>query len=853
MPRFEVITNRYGSIIDVRECAEGAYEMSQESQSPLGQWSNKYSSVLATLGCTLGAFNISRFAILTVQFGANFILQFLVLSLLVGVPLFTFHSSLGQLLGAGVMDMWRISPIFKGIGIALLLAQALIGTYSIIGVSWMFAYFRDSFITKQDIYRWAEPIDEYREDGVPWTYSSNVSYNIEETVPAYFNGIALQRKYVEKLEMNDNSLKLPVVVNLTIVWAIVFICLSKGLKSYSKVVCMFSLVPVFGMFMLCTKMLGMAPIIGFQHQDIFPETDWSEFFLNTKSWVAAFTETFLTWGILGACTMQITSHNRPKHLLHRDASLVVILTIAVLVLAAFLANTCVQLLEAHGYVYLPSSFERVSSYTFMFKQNSPQARKHLTPVRWMQHSSLFMGERTMKTNVPGVPQESGYQAMRLATELFPATFALIGAKNISPFWSVLFYFSLIMFGIGQQIAIWHCVVSGVISLHPFKLRKWRTTITFLSCAAAFSVGLFMATELGIFIVYLMDFCVGCGWWMMILYLLEIGALFMVRGRPYSGETVVATLFSQANHHLQVWLAPMLSFDWNIVVPVALILLSTSVFKNGGYRWLYNWKTTSQASYWSASSREFGCLLQILPLLIVPFAGIVQSCRYLATGPPDLFDRIQMLYRPVIETRRNAENGDGASEGGANGSAAVQIEDPPPKYTPPPSYSTATGARIAKMLRQSIRRSVRRIAHVLGNQTAAAILGETSTSAAVNASVVASASASGGHQAPQSHPAALRQPTVSSTAGTTPTTTPDRLATAMPPPPDYTTVLVEISKNAGIVNGIVGGCSTSSSSSSSSVGEMSSASSLSNEQSTSIECLMERVEPINVDRACGSGM
>jgi len=72
--------------------------------------------------------------------------------------------------------------------------------------------------------------------------------------------------------------------------------------------------------------------------------------------VAAFTETFLTWGILGACTMQITSHNRPKHLLHRDASLVIILTIAVLVLAAFLANTCVHLLEAHGYMYLPSSF-----------------------------------------------------------------------------------------------------------------------------------------------------------------------------------------------------------------------------------------------------------------------------------------------------------------------------------------------------------------------------------------------------------------------------------------------------------------------------------------------------------------
>ncbi|XP_025421681.1 sodium- and chloride-dependent betaine transporter isoform X2 [Sipha flava] len=847
MPRFEVITNRYGSIIDVRECADEAYEMSQESQSPLGQWNNKYSSVLATLGCTLGAFNISRFAILTVQFGANFILQFLVLSLLVGVPMFTFHSSLGQLLGAGVMDMWRISPIFKGIGIALLLAQAFIGTYSVIGISWMFTYFRDSFITKQDVYRWAEPVDEYKEDSVPWsTYSSNITFNIEETVPGYFNGIVLQRKYVEKLEMTDNSLKLPVVINLMIIWTIVFICLSKGLKSYSKIICIFSLVPVFGMFMLCTKMMGLAPMIGFQHHDIFPETDWSEFFLNTKSWVAAFTETFLTWGILGACTMQITSHNRPKHLLHRDASLVVILTIAVLILTAFLANTCVQLLEARGFVYLPSSFERMSSYIFLFKQNSSQARKHLTPVRWMQHSSLFLGERTMKNNMAGMPQESGYQAMRLATELFPATFAMIGAKNISPFWSVLFYFVLIMFGIGQQIAIWHCVVSGIISLHPFKLRKWRTTITFLSCAAAFSIGLFMATELGIFVVYLMDYCVGCGWWMMVLYLLEIGALFMVRGRPYSGETVVATLFSQANHHLQVWLAPMLSFDWNIIIPVALILLSTSVFKNGGYRLLYNWKSSSsQSSSWSTSSREFGCMLQIIPLLIVPFAGIVQSCRYLATGPPDLFDRIQMLYRPVIETRRPAEGSDTIPEPGVNGTTAVQIEDPPPKYTPPPSYSTATGARIAKMLRQSIRRSVRRLTHVLGNQhSTAAALGESSSSSSPQSSSSAAINGGGQHQPPTSAHAtaaavASHVPSTDAAVQQRPT------AAATCPPPDYTTVLVEMTRNNG--NRDHDGVQQSVARAAAVCESSSSASSLSNEQSTSIECLMERAAPINVDR------
>lgn len=52
----------------------------------------------------------------------------------------------------------------------------------------------------------------------------------------------------------------------------------------------------------------------------------------------------------------------------------------------------------------------------------------------------------------------------------------------------------------------------------------------------------------------------------------------------------------------------------------------------------------------------------------------------------------MLYRPVIEIRRPQDGNEATTEAGINGATAVQIEDPPPKYTPPPSYSTATGAR-----------------------------------------------------------------------------------------------------------------------------------------------------------------
>ena len=42
-----------------------------------------------------------------------FLVQFLILSALFGIPLFLFHVALGHYLGAGVMDMWRISPVFQ--------------------------------------------------------------------------------------------------------------------------------------------------------------------------------------------------------------------------------------------------------------------------------------------------------------------------------------------------------------------------------------------------------------------------------------------------------------------------------------------------------------------------------------------------------------------------------------------------------------------------------------------------------------------------------------------------------------------------------------------------------------------
>ncbi|XP_057342095.1 uncharacterized protein LOC130678700 isoform X2 [Microplitis mediator] len=702
----------------------GGNEDEESEENPLGKWPHALSPALACLGCTLGLFNISRFSILSVQFGANFIVQFLVLSLVLGIPMLTLQVCLGQRLAAGAVDMWKISPVFHGVGIALLVAHALIGIYSIIGVSWMFVYFRDSFITKQDRYRWAEPFFLYREDTKPMNLS--VSYKLHETVPDYFSGVVLQRHHLNEPSPSVVTLKFQVAFNLAVVWMIVFVSLSKGLRSYGKVVYVFTLVPVFGTLILCTKLLGLTPP-GTINQ-LFPATVWSEFFINSKSWVAASSEVFLTWGVLGAAAMQIAAHNKYKNLLQRDTSLVIVLTIVVLLLAAFLANTCVQILRYHGYTYTTSSFEKISSYVFMRPINqAPPPGYGNTPERFMSHASFLLGQRTIKPGAD-LSAESGYQSLRLSTELVPATLALLGAEQVSPFWAVLFYFILILFGIAQQLAIWHCVITGIMAINAKMMKLWETTITFFSCACAYILGLPMATEWGIYMVYFLDYTIGGAWWIIILYLVQVGAVFAVRGRPHTGEAVVAELFSPTGRCLKHWAGPLLSFTWNVILPIMLMVLSITLFRSSNFRELYSYRRSGK-DYWAVWSRQLGASMQLIPILIIPAVAIIQTCRYLNNGPPDIFDRIQLLYRPSLEPEsarrritqlRNstATNVNHDNTGILPTTSDVPFEDPPPKYTPPPSYTTATGARIAKMLRQSFRQSVRRIASVLGESSVA---------------------------------------------------------------------------------------------------------------------------------------
>ena len=132
--------------------------------------------------------------------------------------------------------------MLQGVGVSLMIVQGMVGVYSIVITSWMFVYFRDSFITMFETYRWTQcekdvPAFNFIRkcsELTPKQQQFNHSWKLEESIPDYFAATVLQRSSPEMKEGDSagfGNLKFQVAFNLVVIWMIVFICLSKGITA----------------------------------------------------------------------------------------------------------------------------------------------------------------------------------------------------------------------------------------------------------------------------------------------------------------------------------------------------------------------------------------------------------------------------------------------------------------------------------------------------------------------------------------------------------------------------------------------------------------------------------------------
>ena len=58
-----------------------------------------------------------------------------------------------------------------------------------------------------------------------------------------------------------------------------------------------------------------------------------------------------------------------------------------------------------------------------------------------------------------------------------------------------------------------------------------------------------------------------------------------------------------------------------------MILSIVSFRFGRFAEMFDWTTNNGYQYLPSWVREIGAMMQVLPILMVPFVAVIQSCRY----------------------------------------------------------------------------------------------------------------------------------------------------------------------------------------------------------------------------------
>nr|XP_060629338.1 sodium- and chloride-dependent glycine transporter 1 isoform X2 [Anolis sagrei ordinatus] len=423
-----------------------------------GNWGNQIEFVLTSVGYAVGLGNVWRFPYLCYRNGGGaFMFPYFIMLVFCGIPLFFMELSFGQFASQGCLGVWRISPMFKGIGYGMMVVSTYIGIYYNVVICIAFYYFFSSMTRV-----------------LPWTYCNNPWNTADCTgVLDVTNGTAASqvnftqlfnqtlkrtspseeywRRYVLKLSDDIGNLgevRLPLLGCLGVSWIVVFLCLFKGVKSSGKVVYFTATFPYVVLTILFVRGITLEGAVTGIMYYLTPQ--WDKI-LNAKVWGDAASQIFYSLGCAWGGLITMASYNKFHNNCYRDSIIISITNCATSVYAGFVIFSILGFMANH----------------------------------------LGVDVSKVADHGPG-----------LAFVAYPEALTLL---PISPLWSVLFFFMLILLGLGTQFCLLETLVTAVVDEvgNDWIIRR-KTFVTLAVAVVGFLLGVPLTTQAGIYWLLLMD-------------------------------------------------------------------------------------------------------------------------------------------------------------------------------------------------------------------------------------------------------------------------------------------------------------------------------------------------------------
>ncbi|CAH1797534.1 unnamed protein product [Owenia fusiformis] len=546
-----------------------------------GTWTGKLDFLLSCLSYAVGLGNLWRFPYLCYRNGGGaFLIPYIVMLAVAGIPLFFLELSFGQFASLGVVHVWKVSPLFQGIGYGMFLVSLFIGIYYNMIIAWTLFYL---FASMRSTLPWASCDNEWNTPACSLsnlaaqkncTNHSGVLYN-GTCYTEQLHGLSTFNHISNLSEAQEDTKKMPsdeyfhnfvldisegfhdmgeirwqLALCLLLAWALVAGCLAKGIKSQGKVVYFTASFPYIVLIVLLIRGLTLPGSVNGVIYYLTPQ--WHRL-LTAKVWGDAAVQIFFSLSPCWGGLITLASYNKFNNNCLRDSIVVAIGNCFTSVFAGFVLFSI---------------------------------------IGFMAHE--------LDTDI----SEVATQGAGLAFIVYPE---VVTRLPLSPLWAILFFLMLITLGLGTQFSIVTTIHTCILDSFPNVLRKGRrpTLVIVCICAVMFLLGLSCASEGGMFMLQLMDNYSGT-YSVLILGFTETVVLVYVYGYENFSHDIELML-SKPLHPLWKWM-------WKYITPPVLVGIMT-------FTWI-DFKPSNYDDYkFPVWADILGWLMSLSTILPIPMFAI----------------------------------------------------------------------------------------------------------------------------------------------------------------------------------------------------------------------------------------
>ncbi|KAF7656806.1 hypothetical protein LDENG_00035780 [Lucifuga dentata] len=564
--------------------------MEEEEAGDRPKWDNKAQYLLTCVGFCVGLGNVWRFPYLCQSHGGGaFMIPFLILLVVEGIPLLHLEFAIGQRLRKGSVGVWMaINPYLAGVGIASMAVSFLVGMYYNTIIAWVMWYFFNSF---QSPLPWSQcplnanltaPVSECRRsspvDYFWYRQTLNTSVVIEEA----------------------GDLQWWIVLCLVAAWMVLYICCIRGIETTGKAVYITSTLP--GL-----TLKGSVDGIKFLFT---PEI---EELMNPETWLNAGAQVFYSFSLAFGGLISFSSYNSIHNNCEQDAVIISIINGCTSVYAATVIYSIIGFRATEQFDDCMDQNILMLLNAFNVAEGEITQSNYDEMVQMLNStasgSEIFQGLDLKSCNLRTFLSD-GVEGTGLAFIVFTEA---ITKMPVSPLWSVLFFIMLFCLGLSTMFGSVEGVVVPLLDLKIFPKNCPKEVLTGIVCLSSFLTALIFALQSGNYWLALFDSYAG-SIPLLIIAFCEMIAVAYIYGMDRFNKDIEFMIGHKPNIFWQVM--------WRVVSPLVVFVIFIFYFVT---------KVNATLTYitWNPSSPKFPVLES------VDYPDWVYIIIFLLAGVPSL--------------------------------------------------------------------------------------------------------------------------------------------------------------------------------------------------------------------------